>query len=515
MNFKDFFLSAVMAFVTVWLMQYLFIKPTRDNGTASFHAGQMVEIPASEVLLKPLNTEVRFIKTETPSAPIKTDVETSYGIFTFANEGASIERFAVRRIAYGKETMFPLIAPAEPLRKERAAFLVALQENTPYSYEFMGKHSENNTTLMTYRAVHDMATITKVFKVYHDRYQVDLTITLEPKKDEILQPRVIFPGPLLNDPQLSNDEKAIVFTDQQKVDKKLEADITHNFWVAPALVGIENRYFVIAHVHDKEHFVQRAYFKVDDRRMVAFLEGPVVKEITSWTVSFFMGPKEVHALETVDKRLLETLDYGFFAWLGRIMMAILNWLYSYLHNYGWAIIALTILMRLAMAPLSFKGQSYMRKTSEIQKKQQYIEHQYKNDPEMLMQKRQEIVAQAALPMIAGCAVTILQIPVFFGLSSVLRSSIELYQAPFMLWIKDLSAADPYYVLPILFGTGLVILSSSTGTFDPRQRLSSLMIAFVVVALMANLSAGVLLFTTTSIWMGIAENRLYKMMKKKS
>ena len=168
-----------------------------------------------------------------------------------------------------------------------------------------------------------------------------------------------------------------------------------------------------------------------------------------------------------------------------------------------------------MMPLSFKSQTTMRKTSDIQKKLHHIEQYYKNDQETLMRKRQELSMQAAPSLLIGCAVFLLQIPLFIGLSNVLRSSIELYQAPFILWIKDLSAHDPYYILPILAAAGLITHTSSSGSFDPRQRISMLMMTFVFGAVTANFSAGLALFTVTSIWMGIFENRLYTIMKKKA
>ena len=512
MNFKDFFAPAVMAFCSIWLIQYLFIpKSESGNGSQEFHVGQMVKVPATDMLLKPLNTTLNIAKAQGAHSLIKTNVKTPYGIFTFSTQGAVLENFELHRTMYGKEALLSIISK----QPHTQPFLVALEQETPYYYDFIGQESEHGTTTVSYRAVTSRATITKLYRIYDDRYQVDLTLAIEPHDAQGIQPRIIFSGPLLHDARVSDEEKALIYTDQKRLDKKTLSDLANNFWVTPALVGIENRYFAIATIQDKEHFIQRAYFKPVDSNLLAFMEGPIIKEPTSWTLSFFIGPKEADALATVDNRLLDILDYGFFSWLGRLMMALLNWLYKYLHNYGWAIVLLTIAMRLVMMPLSFKSQTTMRKTSDIQKKLHHIEQYYKNDQETLMRKRQELSMQAAPSLLIGCAVFLLQIPLFIGLSNVLRSSIELYQAPFILWIKDLSAHDPYYILPILAAAGLITHTSSSGSFDPRQRISMLMMTFVFGAVTANFSAGLALFTVTSIWMGIFENRLYTIMKKKA
>jgi YidC/Oxa1 family membrane protein insertase len=513
MNLKDLIIPAIGALLTLWFIQYIVIQHSEETNTSEFRSGQLIKIPEKEVVLKPINTDIVLSNTGCVLSAQTKEVETSYGIFTFSTYGASLERFVIKRKMYGTDGTLSLILPSCGPEKEIPPFLVALQTGAPLLYEFTGEHEEHDGRLISYRAQSDAGTLTKTYKVYHDRYQMDLTLTVEPKQGMVheWQPRIIFPAPLLHDAQVSDEEKALIYTDQHKLDKKTVDEIGKHLWVAPSLVGAENRYCVIAAVHDKNHFIQRAYFKKKDKHIETFLEGPVSKEVSSWTISFFLGPKEVNALETVDARLLSALDYGFFAWLGRIMMALLNFFYRYLHNYGWAIIALTICIRLLMMPFSLKSQRGMKKTAEIQKKLHHIDQQYKNDPETLKRKREELSMQAAAPFMWGCLILLLQVPLLIGLSSVLRSSIELYHAPFIWWIKDLSARDPYYLLPLLAAAGLFIHTGTSGSFEPRQRISMLMMVFVFLGITANFSAGLVLFTVTSLWMGVVENRFAKNM----
>ena len=135
--------------------------------------------------------------------------------------------------------------------------------------------------------------------------------------------------------------------------------------------------------------------------------------------------------------------------LSRLLLVILKYLYSFVHNYGWAIILMTILINLVFLPLNIKSAQSMKKYTEFQKKLTYLERAIK----MIRIRWLKSVLKCSVSMVCqdlgGCLVKLLQLPIFFALSRVLSSSIELYKAPFILWIHDLSAKDPLYILPIL------------------------------------------------------------------
>lgn len=114
-----------------------------------------------------------------------------------------------------------------------------------------------------------------------------------------------------------------------------------------------------------------------------------------------------------------------------------------------------------------------------------------------------------MPGLLGCLPLLLQVPIFIGLQRVLTNAIELYKAPF-LWIPDLSARDPYYILPALVGVGMAVQMAQTG--DARQRVANILIAIVVAAVTANLSAGLTLFICVSTFLGLAQTALQKAFK---
>ena len=118
--------------------------------------------------------------------------------------------------------------------------------------------------------------------------------------------------------------------------------------------------------------MQRAYFNLlDKKQLTAIVEGPSVHKKTEWTLSFYLGPKESTAMTAVDNRLEKALDYsGFWAPISRLLLLILNWLFLYLHNYGWAIVILTILIKLVLIPFSLRAERGSKERTESQKRLQ-------------------------------------------------------------------------------------------------------------------------------------------------
>jgi len=287
--------------------------------------------------------------------------------------------------------------------------------------------------------------------------------------------------------------------------------LLQKYWEIPSLFGIEDKYFVNAMVNDSKGIVQRAYYKVNGiNQFLSILEVSEIKDSFNFDLSFYMGPKQANAISPVDPRLESVLDYGYFAPFAKLLLAILIFFYSYFKNYGLAIILLTVLIKLILLPFTFKSeQNAAGKSSNWQKKMQYIQHKYKDNPEAALRAKAEI-AKEGLPNL-GCLPLLLQFPIFIGLNRVLSNAIELYKAPF-LWIPDLSLKDPYYILPILVGV-VTILNSSSVSNDPRQRFSSYGIALVFGAFLAGFPAGLVLFFLVSTALSVLQSKIYLMFKK--
>ncbi len=263
----------------------------------------------------------------------------------------------------------------------------------------------------------------------------------------------------------------------------------------PTLSGCADRYFVNALIKSHPAFAQRSYFVTHQQEnsthtfLECIVEGPEITEPVNYTLSWYCGPKEFETLEKSDDRLTELLDYGWFALIARPLLAALKFLYNFVHNFGLAIIILTILMNLLLLPFTSRGEKSMQKMGDFSKKMQYFEQKYKHDKERLAQEKAELIQKHGSFDAIGCLSFALQMIFFIGLNKVLTSSVELYQAPFYGWITDLSAKDPYYILPFCVFLGIVVplvFKASGSKSDVRQSALTFGIALLICGIMAKL-----------------------------
>ncbi len=492
-----------LALLTTWALQYFFLN--RPSSEAVSQTSTSFVAPKNAQECRPLNTEVNFVDTQLSGfKEVVTGVKTAWGTATFSNRGGTLEQIGFTRNLNGRMQEIDTVFPPDENQRETRCMLVALAERTPYVYQLVDKKENDLTIEITYQASTDQATISKTFVIAKQFPKIDLVLTISPVATGInLQPRIFYTAPVV--PALENEDVVSgVIVDSKGAFSKIKSDAIEldKGWYQPTLFGADNRYFVHALIGDSNNFVQRAYYMFNTRKQLAsVLEGPTVDTVTQWTISFFFGPKEISALQAVDPRLEQTLDYsGWFAPIAKLLLKILQWLYSWLHNYGLAIIVLTFLMKLILLPFTIRSEQSMKQRGDVQKKLAYIQQKYKNDPELLAQERAEIIRKHGLPGLGGCLPVLLQIPMFIALSRLLASSIELYQAPF-LWIKDLSAKDPYYILPILVTVGML---GQAATTEPQQRTSVLVMAFIFGAVTANFSAGLALYICVSTLLSVAQ-----------
>jgi YidC/Oxa1 family membrane protein insertase len=236
-----------------------------------------------------------------------------------------------------------------------------------------------------------------------------------------------------------------------------------------------------------------------DTPVVAFKGKPGVNKF-----HLYAGPKEHDSLARLNLGLEHIIDFGFFSIIARPLFWVLKFFYRFLGNYGWAIILLTIVVRIPFIPLVNKGQSSMKKLQEIQPKMAEIKEKYKKDPKKMQEEMSELYKKHKVNPLGGCLPMLLQIPVFFALYKVLLVSIELRGAPFMFWITDLSAADTLFgqiagfslggPLPYLMGITMVIQQKMTpSTMDPKQAKMMMLMPVVFTFMFLNFASGLVLY----------------------
>ncbi len=490
MNIKDIIVPLILAVATTWAINHYFFGPKDATQQHEFSA------PQSKVECQPLQKEVAFVDTKRSKASQVIPIETSWGSLEFSTDGGSLTRLTFTRPMGDTVRTISTIFPPESSERQDYPFLVALEADTPFFYRLVRQKDTGSTIELTFEGTSDAATVSKTFVVYKEIRQVDLKLEVDPRGDHVVQPRIFYPAPVM--PALKDQQMIAgdVLVGADTFKKEYRNSIKpENYWVKPALFGAENKYFVHSLVSDSEDFTQRAYYNlVGTDQLQAILEGPSIEKRQEWTLSFYVGPKQLSAMKPVDERLEYTLEYsGMWAPISRMLLMLLNWLNDYVHNYGFAIIILTALIRLFLLPFSLRAKRGMKDSAEMQRKMQYIQQKYKDDPQAKTQAQADLMRQTGFGL-AGCLPLLVQLPLFLGLSKVLSSSIELYQAPF-LWISDLSLADPYYILPaaVALGIGYRALSGK----DSNQRVSLLGMALVFGAFSATLPAGLVLYIAVS------------------
>ncbi|MDI6800617.1 MAG: membrane protein insertase YidC [Thermodesulfovibrionales bacterium] len=219
----------------------------------------------------------------------------------------------------------------------------------------------------------------------------------------------------------------------------------------------------------------------------------------------YAGPKEYDRLKKFGVGLEHIVDFGFFSILARPLFWLMKLFYNVLPNYGIAIIILTIIVRIPFIPLINKGQKSMKRLQEIQPKMAEIKEKYKNDPQRMQRETMELYKKHKVNPVGGCLPMLLQIPVFFALYKVLLIAIELRGSPFMLWIKDLSAKDPYYILPIVMGVTMVIQQKMTpSAMEPTQQKIMMILPVVFTFMFLTFPSGLVLYWLVNNVLSIAQ-----------
>ncbi len=223
----------------------------------------------------------------------------------------------------------------------------------------------------------------------------------------------------------------------------------------------------------------------------------------------YFGPKELDLLRQVDSSLDHTVDFGWFTIFAYPLLKILKWLYQFVQNYGVAIIFLTLMLKIVTYPLTYKSMKSMKKMAKLQPQLQKIREKHKDDKEALNREMLTIMKTHGYNPMAGCLPMLIQMPIFFALYRVLYSSIELYHAPFALWIQDLSSRDPFYVTPILLSLTMFVqqkLTPNTAT-DPAQARMMQFMPLIFGAFMIALPSGLTIYMLVNALASIVQQMI--------
>ncbi len=351
-----------------------------------------------------------------------------------------------------------------------------------------------------FRYTQNGVTVRKGYRFREDSYAFELHVAVENQSSSTIVPlfAVTLPAAVVEG-QDFKEQGFVLMTDGSREVELLSGLGTGSWWGGEAKreirypspidwIGVGMTYFVTAVVPEDPN---QAHARVGASQpgkagvVQVYFNGTELPPGQSARRVFraYMGPKEPERLQAVDETLLQTIDLGW-SWVKPLTRAfdwLLKALHSFVPNYGLAIIILTIMVRLATAPLTNKQMRSMERMRSLSPKLKELKEKYGDDRQKQSEEMMKLYRQEGVNPLGGCLPMVLQLPVFIGLFYALRSSIQLRQAPFFGWINDLSAPDalfiipgleiPFRVLPLFMGATMYIQQKITPMqqMDPAQQ----------------------------------------------
>ena len=528
-------LAISLSFLVLFAYQTYFAPPP-PAPVATPNAGATappLPAPAGPAPANPDLPQVAVVVEEGESTEREITVETHAVRAVFTNRGARLKHWLLKQ--YRSDTGEPLDLVPEAALVNNALMPFSLRlEDQGFTSAVNGGlfHSEAPNTVdatagpatisFIWRGAGGVA-VRKVFTLQPDGYIVSFTASVQ-RDGQDLNPIVEW-GPGLGDdiahassggflaPSYSTPAQALVHRDRSVT--RLPASSAGTEAGPFSYAGIDDHYFAALALNNPAnpqpmHF-EHTPFVVPPKsegapsgRYAAFAVGYATSPESQ---RFFVGPKAFDDLKAIDTELVRVINFGIFSWLAVPLLNALKWVHQYVGNWGWAIIALTIIINLAMFPLRQKAVSSMRKMQEIQPQMKAIQERYAKykvtDPQR--QKMNEEVmalykAKGVNPA-SGCIPMLLTFPFLFAFYAMLSQAIEIRGADFFGWISDLSRPDPLYITPLLMGATMFWQQKIAPTSaDPvQQRVMMIMPVMFTFMFLSYPSGLVIYWTISNLW----------------
>ena len=301
----------------------------------------------------------------------------------------------------------------------------------------------------------------------------------------------------------SPEEKYEKIKFEDMVEQDLDRTITDG-WAA-----MLQHYFVGALIPEGDH-EERYYTKTlsGARYVIGLISGAQTVpagETATYRTRLYVGPKLQDEMKQVATGLELTVDYGLLTVLAQPLFWLLKTIHSLIGNWGWAIVLVTVLIKLAFYKLSETSYKSMANMRKMAPRLQSLKERYGDDRQKLNQAMMELYKKEKINPLGGCLPILVQIPVFIALYWVLLESVELRHAPFMLWIQDMSSPDPYYILPLLMGVTMLIQQKlNPAPMDPIQAKVMMVLPVVFTVFFAFFPSGLVLYWVVNNTLSIAQ-----------
>lgn len=325
------------------------------------------------------------------------------------------------------------------------------------------------------------ARLEKTFVLEQGRYDLSLKVTVSNQGSSAISDRLVFStvGDYSNVKSSSYIFQGPSYLAGEKLTQTDPDDADGKTMTVPpvAWAGLTDKYFMVVLAPENETISSTRVAPAGDVKNVVSvdIETPVFDlapgQAKSFTGRLYIGPKDKKIIEPLGLKLELAIDYGWFNFIGRPMITFLNWIYGLVGNYGVAILILTAFIKGIFWPLTAKSYQSMARMKEIQPKMEKLREKYGDDPQKLNREMMHLYKTHKVNPLSGCLPMLVQIPVFIALYRVLLYAIELRHAPFVWWLQDLSAPDPYYITPVVMGLSMFFQQKMTpaGATNEMQR----------------------------------------------
>jgi len=525
MDIRRLVLFAALALVGYSLMTAWQIEHPRTNPVLLTQHNDVLPTPTADIsipggVISPSENNFSISSDKAPTIRVKTDV---FSLQIDLKEGniteASLLNYPLS--AEDKTTPFLLLNQSQSNQYVANSNLYSLNNNTvkPVDSQFESDYDSYEMT-PTQSALKVTLTgknqqglqIKKIFTFNKNSYLIDVQYLLEnagenswtgylntqllrtsPSEDKSSPFHIgSYIGASYSNPGVHRYQK-VTFKDMEKenLDKTAESG-----WVA-----MQQRYFLTAWIPYPDS-KNRFYTRTMSGSYIIGSVGQSIqlapKEKQTLGTRLYLGPEVADTLKSIAPGLDLTIDYGWLWFISSLIFSLMKVIYQFIGNWGWSIVIVTALIKLAFYRLSATSYRSMAAMRKLQPKMQALRERYGDDKAKMSQATMELYRQEKVNPLAGCLPLVVQIPVMIALYWVLAESVQLRLAPFIFWITDLSSPDPWHVLPVLMGITMLIQQKlNPAPPDPMQAKVMMFLPILFTGLFWNFPAGLVLYWTVN------------------
>lgn len=502
-----------------------------------------LEIPSAPVLAEDGSRQVKQLVTGGSLIRVETDLV----IATINTVGAVVERLELKQELASRDTpdqgFLLLKNEADEQFVIEDGLLTASTKNTAPTHKTLYQHSKTDYQLgdsdqvdvpLTYIG-EDGVQYTKILTFKRDSYVIDINYnvvnTTSSPWNGFFYGQFNRTEPASNGGgfgQLPSYTGGVYYTEEDKYKKYDFGDMRDEQLklaqpVEKSWVAMIQHYFVGAFIPSdaKKELYSLAGNEANPNYRIGYrdAEAHVIAPNTQSTLGtqVYVGPKTQSRLKALENQgftgLARTVDYGILTVIADPLFWLLDKIHDIVGNWGWAIILLTVAIKAAFFKLSDKSGKSMAAMKKIQPRLQTLKERYKDDKQKFQMEMMAMYKKEKINPAGGCLPILVQMPVFFALYWTLLESVELRQAPFALWLQDLSAPDPYYILPVLMGvTQFIMFKLNPAPMEDIQKKVFMIMPIVFIFIFATFPQGLVLYWVVNNILSMAQqwyiNRKY-------